>query len=492
MVKRFFVCFFAGILFLTPFNESKSIALANGKYFEVTNQLNELINNHPTLQGAISGISIRSATSGELIYSSNGDLRLTPASNMKLFTASAALSTLGKDYTFLTEIRTNGSIKNNQLKGNLYLVGKGDPTLLPEDLNQFALALKKKGITTISGHLIGDDSWYDRNHYSIDVPWSDEAAYYGAAISALTVSPDKDLNTGTVVVEVTPGNAVKKKAKVKLEPSTDYVQMINDTITVDSEGENHILITREHGSNIIKITGTIPLTATKQKEWIAVWEPAKYVLDLFKQSLHKQGIEVKGITKLAITPKQTDILYEHQSMPLSKILIPFLKLSNNSHAEVLIKEMGKRFQGKGSWEAGLKIEKGALTTIGMKPEKMEIRDGSGISHISVVPANEVTQLLFIVQSLDWFPQFSNALPKAGSNDKMVAGTLRNRMKNLPLQNNLIAKTGTLTNVSSLSGYLKSKNGEPIIFSILLNHLNDEDDGKRVEDQIVHILANIEL
>lgn len=479
------------ILFLIFFlSENEfSLAQANEYHPHLTNQLNHLLENHPNLKGAIAGVSIRTASTGDLIYSYNGETRLTPASNLKLFTAAAALTTLGKDYTFQTELHTDGEIKWHVLIGNLYIKGKGDPTITTNTFDQFAKELKKKGIKWISGDLIGDDSWYDDVRYSIDIPWSDETAYYGAQISALTVSPDLDYDSGTIICEVSPGEKTNQKATVSFSPETDYVQVINKTKTVEKDGRNDITISRNHGTNIIQIEGTIPLNDPLHKESIAVWEPTKYSLNVFKQALHKQGIKLLGDVKVGDIPSNSQVVISHSSMPLSELLLPFMKLSNNIHAEVLIKEMGKVFKGKGSFKEGLEVEEHALTSLGVKTETMIMRDGSGISHMNLVPPNEITRMLYHLQDMDWFPCYMNSLPVAGIKDKMIGGTLRNRMKGSPLKENVIAKTGTLTNVSSLSGYVKTKNGETFIFSILLNHLKGSDQGKQIEEQILNTIAN---
>ncbi|MDZ5473877.1 D-alanyl-D-alanine carboxypeptidase/D-alanyl-D-alanine-endopeptidase [Bacillus sp. 31A1R] len=452
-------------------------------------QITDLVSSHPDLNGALIGISVRNATTGELVYNHFGNVRLRPASNLKLFTAAAALSALGEDYTFKTEILTDGVIKRKKLKGNLYLKGKGDPTLMISDLNRLAKELSELGIKTIRGNLIADDSWYDSVRYSIDLPWSDETTYYGAQISALNVSPDDDYDTGTVQLEIVPGKTVGEKATISLHPKTHYVTLINQTNTVDSSGKKDLSIKREHGSNKVIIQGSIPIESKSTKEWIAVWEPTKYVLTLFEQSLKKYGIKVQGKTIQGVAPEDTKVILRHESMPLSELLIPFMKLSNNSHGEVLVKEMGKVKKGEGSWEKGLEVLDEELKKLGMNPDTMVLRDGSGISHVNLVPANEVSFLLHQVQKKFWFPLYLNSLPVTGSKEKMSGGTLRYRMESASFKGRVHAKTGSLSTVSSLSGYLRTNSGEDLIFSIIINNLATDANGKLIEDQICTIILN---
>jgi len=461
---------------------------ANG-HENMVQQINQLIQNDPDLKGGIAGISIRSATSGEIIYDHQGDIRLRPASNMKLFTAAAALNVLGENYTFTTEVLTNAQVKKNTLQGNLFLKGKGDPTLLKADFDKMALEIKKLGIKRIKGNLVGDDSRYDDVRYSLDLPWSDETTYYGAQISALTASPTTNYDSGSVKVKVKPGIKSGDKVAVEVTPKTNYVKIVNHAETVQEDGKKEIIIEREHAKNTITIEGTLPVKAKTVNEWIGLWDPTRYAITLFKQSLANQGIDLTGKITTGTVPDTAKVLTSHQSMPLSELLVPFMKLSNNVHAEILIKEMGRVMKGEGSWEKGLTVLETETAKFGVNTKTMVIRDGSGISHVDLIPANQLTLLLFAVQKEKWFPAYLNSLPVAGVQNKMVGGSLRNRMKNSSTVGKVKAKTGTISTVSTLSGYVTTKSGQTLIFSIMLNNLLDDSEGKKIEDRLVTILAN---
>lgn len=438
------------------------------------------------LKGAIAGVSVRSAETGELLYEHHGDTRLTPASNMKLITAAAALHFLGHDYQFTTDISTDGKIKGRVLKGNLYLIGRGDPTLLKEDFDTFAKDLREEGIKQIQGNLVGDASWFDDKKLSEDMIWTDESEYYGAQVSALTFSPNKDYDAGTIIVEVYPGDKEGEKAEVVTSPKSDYVTIENNATTGNHETESDIVINRKHGTNTITIEGVISLKDARERSWISVSNPARYALHLFNQSLKEEGIEVKGDLEVAAAPRKIDIISSKKSMQLHELLIPFMKLSNNGHAEILIKEIGKRESGEGSWEAGLEIVTGFLEEEGLNADELLLRDGSGISHVSLIQPNQLSLLLHKLQSKKWFNYYFESLPIAGSKERLVGGTLRNRMNGTSAENKIYAKTGTLQGVSSLSGYVKSE--KPLVFSIILNQFLDEEKMEEIEDRIAIALA----
>ncbi|SHF91603.1 D-alanyl-D-alanine carboxypeptidase/D-alanyl-D-alanine endopeptidase [Ornithinibacillus halophilus] len=461
--------------------EHKSVVKVGVKH-PIGSIIDEYIKEEPLLEGSLAGISIRSSDTGELYYEHFGNTRFRPASNMKLLTGVAALSVLGQDYTFSTEILTDGNVVNNQLKGDLFIQGKGDPTLLREDFTNFARKIKQSGIERIDGNIIADDSWYDDVRLSRDITWDDEHWYYAAQISALTASPNDDYDAGSIIVTVTP-QEVGKKPTVTVSPNTDYVQVINTARTVSKNQEEDLTFNRKHGTNIITIEGDIPVGSPGVKEWMAVWEPTKYALSLFTQALEEEGVSWTKNTKVGITSNEAKLLLKHDSMPLSELMVPYMKLSNNGHAEVFIKELGRNVHGKGSWEEGIEVLENVISEYGIDTDKFVIRDGSGLSHINMLVPNELSKLLYEIQDETWFSVYEKSLPVAGIPDRLIGGTLRYRMAGQSVQ----AKTGTISGVVTLSGYIDTNSGERLIFSIMLNNLLDEVDGIGVIDHILEIV-----
>jgi len=273
--------------------------------------------NDPRLQGATTAVSIRESATGEVVYSRLGDTRVHPASVMKLLTGAAALETLGQEHTFKTELYMDGRIESGVLHGNLYLRGRGDPTLTKNDLKVFVSALKAKGISSITGNVYGDDTWYDDIRLSQDLNWSDEPYYTGSQVSALTLSPNDDYDAGTVIVEVNPAKKLGQAGQVTMVPANNYLTIVNKTQTVAKKGKKSISVERQHGTNIYIVSGTIPEGSTKTRTWASVWEPTNYTISIFKKTIEELGITFSTVPKVERKKvnKGVTLLTSKNSMP---------------------------------------------------------------------------------------------------------------------------------------------------------------------------------
>jgi len=466
--RKMLICLTTLILFSSinfPTLTENSTVHAASSYTNLQNSINNIMTDS-RMKSASSSITVRKASTGEVVYQYNANKGITPASSLKILTAAAALETLGENYRFSTEVLTNGQVAKGTLYGNLYLRGQGDPTLLKKDFDNFASTLFKRGVKRISGHLVGDDTYFDAKRLSPGISKEDESYYYAAQISALTVSPNADYDAGSVIVEAKP-TVNGKASKVSLTPATSIVRVVNRSKTVPKGYKNTLKIQRETGTNKILITGNAPIGSVGSKEWIAVSNPTAYALDVFKKSLASKGIRFVSTSKVlrGETPENARALVSKKSMTLKELMIPFLKLSNNTHAEVLAKTMGKVEYGEGSWDAGLNVMRNYADSVGLDVNQWVFEDASGMSHANKIPSSQMSQLLYHVRSEPWYGTLLKGLPVAGGYDRFVGGTLRLRMKTPPVKGNVIAKTGSLDNVSALAGYAKTKDGEWLVFTI---------------------------
>ncbi|KUM68805.1 D-alanyl-D-alanine carboxypeptidase/D-alanyl-D-alanine endopeptidase [Streptomyces curacoi] len=442
----------------------------------------------PRMEGGTASVVVADAGSGELLYQHLPATRLMPASNTKLTTSAAAMEILGPEYRFSTEVLTNGRRYGSLLHGDLYLRGTGDPTLLAEDYDELAERIADSGITRVDGRLIADDTRFDTQRLGRSWAADDESSYYSAQISALSVAPDTDYDTGTVIVTVTPGEAAGDEPVVTVTPDTDYVDLDVRATTVAAGGANDLTVEREHGTNTIVVSGTTPVGGAGAKEWVTVWEPTGYAAAVFRDALVEHGVKVVGPTRLGRqTPAGARELAAHDSMALKDMLIPFMKLSNNMHAEVLTKAMGYEVSRQGTWSAGLAAISGYLKGIGVDTGKVRQVDGSGLSRMDSFPAGQFVKLLLAVRDEPWNADWYRSLPVACAPDRFVGGTLRSRMCGTAAALNARAKTGSLTGASGLSGYVTDAGGRELVYSIVLNNYLASS-VKPLEDAIVVTLA----
>lgn len=473
----------------------------------------------PDLARGFWGIEITSLKSGKVLYSLNADKLFTPASNTKLFTTAAALALIGPDYKFRTTVETNGSLdKYGRLTGDLILVGRGDPNLsgreLPYNihtqrdadpvrvLERLADELVQKGVKYVDGDIVADDSYFAFERYGEgwtqdDLVWPD-----GAPVSALTV------NDNVIFINILPGAHAGDRAFVSVNPFAQYYTIDNRLMTTPAGTGRKIYINREPGSTTLTLWGTMPMDDPGANEGLAIEDPAEFAATLFKHLLAVRGIAVYGKqrthhTELAslstfttvvvassrggdehslTSPTGPLVLGEYQSAPLSQDIQVINKVSQNLHAEILLRLLGREKGTGGTVQAGLEVLHGFLNNAGVASDEYSFFDGSGLSRQNLVTPHAVVELLRYASSQPWGTEFRDSLPTAGFD-----GSLAERMKDLDTSAHVYGKTGSLGGVKTLSGYATTAKGEPIAFSILTNNFSVP--GKRVNEVIDSIIES---
>jgi len=420
----------------------------------------------PALHGASVSLMVRDARSGSTLYQHNPGTRLVPASNLKLLTTAAAMDVLGPQYRFATQLLSDGIRQGDRLTGNLYLRGLGDPTIQYANYQALAAQLASQGVRQVQGDLVFDDTWFDAERLGVDWSHDDETTYYGAQISALTVSPNTDFDAGSVLVTAKASVRAGLPVSVDLFPPSDYLQLSNHAV---SGPGNSYGINRRHGTNLLQLSGAVA-PGKQSEQLVSVWEPTQWVANLFEQALAQQGIRVQGRRVMGgASPATATLLAEHRSAPLQELITPLLKLSNNTMSEALLKAMGRQTANSGTAAAGAVAVAGFLKRQGLDAATLSQVDGSGLSRRNLVSTLTLTDLLLAASKQPWFNAWYNALPIAGNSDRMSGGSLRYRLRGTPAQNNLHAKTGSMSGVSSLSGYVTDANGRRLAFSMVTNN-----------------------
>jgi D-alanyl-D-alanine carboxypeptidase/D-alanyl-D-alanine-endopeptidase (penicillin-binding protein 4) len=425
----------------------------------------------PALTGADVGLVVRDANTGDVVYTRTSARRQQIASNMKVLTTTAALELLGPDYKWKTELLSSGTRNGSTLQGDLVLRGTGDPTMSRSRYAALATTLKNSGVTKISGSLIVDGTAFDAQPYGTGWAWDDEPFAYNAETSALTLSPDAKFSAGTVVVRVKPGAAAGAPVVATVEPENDVVKVISTATT----GNGGVSIERDHGSNIIRVTGSTNVETTALS---SVKDPTGVVTSVFRNALRDNGIEFTGDVRRAAAPAGAAVLAFDQSIPLGQLIRPLLKDSNNMLAEVLVKSAGKSFTN------GVNQLSTKWSGLGVDPNGVEVFDGSGMSRLDQFSPDFLASILIKAKTKPWFATWRDALPVAG-----VDGTLVNRMKNTPAANNVRAKTGSFSGVSGLTGYVTTQAGRELVFSVVQNNVLLFNNPRNIEDRIAVRLAS---
>ncbi|MBW6439986.1 D-alanyl-D-alanine carboxypeptidase/D-alanyl-D-alanine-endopeptidase [Actinoplanes hulinensis] len=406
------------------------------------------------LAGATVAVDVRDAAGGA-VYQRNPGLRVLPASNQKLLTAAAALEVLGPAYRFRTTVRARG--------GDLHLRGQGDPTLTIARFDGLAADVARSR-KRFSGRLVVDDTWFDRVPLGLDWSWQDESFGWTAPVSALTFAANERSDTGAV--EIRYRGAAGRRPSVTVWPPTRSVRVVNRAVTGRGDSVSAV---RVHGGRTVTVTGSVA-PGRSGTTLVSVPDPALTAAGVFRAALLRHGVTVAGGTVRGPVPRAARTLATRASAPLREILRPFLKLSHNGIAETLVKAMGRAATPArpGSWPTGLAAATAALGRLGVDTRLLTMGDGSGLSRRNWVTARQLTTLLTVARRRPWFPAFRAALPVAGAADPLVGGTLRHRMRGTAAAGNVRAKTGTLTGVNALSGYVTTRDGRHLTFAALIN------------------------
>jgi serine-type D-Ala-D-Ala carboxypeptidase/endopeptidase (penicillin-binding protein 4) len=415
------------------------------------------------------GIEIVDASSGSPVFRSNADHFFVPASNTKLFTSALTLSRLGPAYRFHTTLSSSQAPDSNGvLAGDLILNGAGDPSLKTADIEFLAAQIYERGIRRIDGALIGDDSAFLWEPYSPGWSIDDAIESYGAPVSALA------LNDNSITLRLSPAiSPAISPATVSFDPPVPLFAVENQ-LEQTADVPTKIHLERLPGSSTLRIWGTIQPTAAESEIAIGVDDPARYAALVLFDALARRGIQVLGKPhsrhklpgdRFPISAAPI-VLAQHDSAPLVDDLRVTDKTSQNLHAEVYLHQVARERTGQGSRTAGLDELRAFLEEAGVDKEQYNFYDGSGLSRLNVLTPHAVTSLLcFMAKSPvsdDWF----SLLPISG-----VDGTLEYRMKSRKTKGRVTAKTGSLSHVSALSGYVLRRGNKRYAFSILVNNYN---------------------
>ncbi len=429
------------------------------------------------------GIEVVSLTRGEKLFQKNANHLFVPASNLKLVTAAAALHLLGVDYRFETKLYTDGIIHHNTLKGNLYLHGSGDPELIFEDLEELIFQLKLLNIHKIEGNLYIDHTLFDEISQGPGWMWDEGAEYWNAPMDALM------LNHSCVDLWIKPAEAVGKSPRIYLEPKTAFVTVENRAQTSLELGDLSVERRWMNQENVIDVKGQISTQEETRHFTVAIEKPALYTAHVFREILLKAHLSFKGKVDFKKTPTEATLLAFHLSRPLSQIVEVMLKHSDNLIADCLFKKIGEtRFGAPGTWQKGSQAINDFLAKeVGLNVEKAVIKDGSGLSRYNLLAPHQFIEFLsWMHNTFSCSSEFISALPIAGTD-----GSLIERMEKPEIKGFIRAKTGSMTGISSLCGYLTTRDGELLAFSILQNGFigKTSEYKTQIEDEICAFLVN---
>lgn len=445
-------------------------------------RLDDLLS-RPPFRRAHVGLIVHVAETGETLYELVSDKRFTPGSTVKLATAAVALEVLGSDYRWRTRVLATAPVVQGRLEGDVWIAGSGDPSLSREEIRGIIGLLRSRGITEIDGDVVADDRAFEEAPWGRGWMWDDLHVSFSGGVSGFQLSPN------AVPAQLTAGSRVGEPALLRyLEPGP-RLPILSDVRTGPSGSEVDLEVIPLPGGDAgeLRIVGQLPRGRSFQLS-LAPAHPTLYALSYLGGVLAESGIAVGGRFRRAemgeSEPPASATLGEITSDSLGLVLQEFLKSSDNQIGESILRTIGRVTADEGSSEAGLEVVDRILRRWGISPEATELADGSGLSRYNQIAPIALNRLLIVLWHHPDRETLIDALPIAG-----VDGTLEWRMRGTAAENNARAKTGSLEAVRGLSGYVRSRDGQTLIFTLLVNGYDGSGSAARaIEDLIVEQLA----
>ena len=441
------------------------------------------------------GVMVVSLTNGDTLYAHQPDTPLAPASNMKLFTTAAALYYLGPRFRYNTFLMADGPIVDGVLRGDLVLYGTGDPTFSErfggrtEVFEAFADTLAAHGIREVTGDIVGDASYFQGSGTGEGWQTNYIDAAYAAPASALSFGEN------IATVRISPASQAGWRPSIQLVPGGEGIAIVNQATTVAS-GRTSIRAARSEYGGPLTVQGRISRASRGVLRSVPVSDPARYAAAVLREVLIERSIAVGGGVRSVDTESASPVtgrsvfapafdrrqplrvLAVHESPPLLEILEVINKRSHNLYAEQTLRTVGRVATGAGTADGGARaVNHFVAREAGVDTTTLRVLDGSGLSPLNRVTARSVIHLLDYMSRSTMADDYYDTLPEAGATDGL------RRMQRTAASGNLRAKTGTLSRVSALSGYVRASNGEQLAFSIIANGVPSTWRAKRVEDTI---------
>jgi serine-type D-Ala-D-Ala carboxypeptidase/endopeptidase (penicillin-binding protein 4) len=429
----------------------------------------------PVMARGAWGVHVRSLDHGDVLFDRNANRLMMPASNMKILTLAATAERFGWDHTFTTTLETAAPVESGVLRGDLVIKGGGDPTINNRDkrndavFDEWAAALREAGVREIQGRIVGDDNVFDDEGIGPGWAWDYLAAGYAAPTGAL------QYNENSAQLVVAPGIAPGDPAIVQMSPGTGLT-IVNRVRTVAPTPEGvraAVNVDRRIDGPFIEISGAIPLGVQPITQNVAVLNPTLYLAQAARDALVARGISVTGeAVDLDDTAAEhangwtgeRRVLHTTTSPQLRDVATVLMKVSQNQYAETFLKALGADDSGLGTTAAGRRAAAEIFAGWGIPADGFVISDGSGLSRYNYIAPATITAIL---AKLHDDPRHRDAfiatLPIAGKD-----GTIASRMRRSLAEGNAVAKTGSIANARALSGYVRTRNGETLAFSIIAN------------------------